>query len=109
MTKGEKRVLTGVVLDERISFTLSELSSTCQVPAEIVVDMVQEGLLEPEGSSPGEWRFTGHALWRARTALRLQRDLGANLAGVALALDLLDELQELRRRVRALEHQLFEE
>jgi chaperone modulatory protein CbpM len=44
-----------------------------------------------------EWRFSGAALRRARIALRLERDLGVNLPGVALALDLLEELQRLRR------------
>ena len=38
--------------------------------------------------------------------MRLQRDLDLNLAGTALALDLLDELEQLRERLRALEHQL---
>ena len=45
-----------------------------------------------------EW-FTGNQVRRASIALRLQRDLGVNLAGVALALDLLDELNGLRVRV----------
>jgi chaperone modulatory protein CbpM len=37
-----------------------------------------------------------------RCALRLERDLGVNLAGAALALDLLDELNRLRARQRRL-------
>ncbi|WP_293469970.1 chaperone modulator CbpM [Polaromonas sp.] len=40
---------------------------------------------------------------RARVALRLQTDLDVNLAGAALALELLDELDELRARVQRLE------
>ena len=32
--------------------------------------------------------------------MRLQRDLGINLAGVALVMDLLDEIEELRGRLR---------
>ena len=38
---------------------------------------------------------------RARTALRLQRDLEINLPGVALALELLEELDRLRRELAA--------
>jgi chaperone modulatory protein CbpM len=48
-----------------------------------------------------EWHFTGAALRRARLALRLERDLELNLAGVALALDLMEELQTLRRELNA--------
>jgi chaperone modulatory protein CbpM len=40
---------------------------------------------------------------RATVSLRLQRDLGVNLAGVALALQLLDEVEALRARINALE------
>jgi chaperone modulatory protein CbpM len=34
--------------------------------------------------------------------MRLQRDLGINLAGIAVALDLLDEVETLRARLRRL-------
>jgi chaperone modulatory protein CbpM len=47
-----------------------------------------------------EWRFSGAQLRRARIALRLERDLGVNAAGVALALELLEELEQLRRERR---------
>jgi chaperone modulatory protein CbpM len=37
---------------------------------------------------------------RVRSALRLQRDLGVNLAGIALALDLMEELEDLRSQLK---------
>jgi chaperone modulatory protein CbpM len=36
-------------------------------------------------------------------ALRLKRDLGVNIAGAALAIDLLEELEELRARLQRFE------
>ncbi|RMD70459.1 MAG: hypothetical protein D6819_04270 [Gammaproteobacteria bacterium] len=66
--------------------------------------MVEEGLLEaPPGSAPEAWQFTGEHLRRLLTALRLQRELEINLESAALVLDLLEELQTLRARLRALE------
>ena len=44
-------------------------------------------------------RFRGASLPRARVAVRLTRDLEVNTAGVALALDLLDEIAELRSQL----------
>jgi len=44
-----------------------------------------------------QWRFTYTEIRRVQTAVRLQRDLRINLPGCALALDLLDELEELRQ------------
>lgn len=93
-------VITGVVLDERVSFSLGELCRSCGVNAELVIEMVDEGVARPCGSDPSEWRFEGEAVRRIQTALRLTEDLRVNLAGAALALDLLDELEALRRRLR---------
>jgi len=35
--------------------------------------------------------------------MRLQRDLGVNLAGIALALDMLDEIDKLRGRLQRID------
>ncbi len=90
------------LLDEQMELSLAELCRACSVHAETVLAMVEEGLLEPRGAAPAEWRFPGPAVRRVQVALRLQRDLGLNLPGAALALDLLEELEILRRRLQAL-------
>lgn len=96
-----------IVVHERIELTLLELCDACGLHAERLIEMVQEGVLEPRGVAPASWRFDAMALERARITLRLQRDLDLNLAGAALVLDLLDELRGLRRRVALLERQSF--
>ncbi len=96
------RLTTVQVLDERIEFSLSDVCRTCCISAETVIDMVAEGVVEPLGGGPDNWRFTGANLVRVQTALRLQNDLRVNLPGAALALELLEEIDELRRRVHRL-------
>ncbi|WP_321931358.1 chaperone modulator CbpM [Paraburkholderia guartelaensis] len=64
--------------------------------AEEIALWVAEGAFEPKGTGPREWRFSGASLCRAHTAFRLARDLQINAAGIALALDLLDEIAALR-------------
>lgn len=96
-------VVSGIILDEGSLLSLTEITYYCGADAETVLNMVNEGLLEPLGDTPGNWRFPCSQLRRARAALRLQRDLELNLPGAALVLDLLDELHRLRARVRALE------
>ena len=61
--------------------------------------LVDEGLISPEGNVPEHWRFSGMQLRRARVAVRLQRDLGVNTAGAALALQLLEEIDVLRAQL----------
>lgn len=82
---------------------LRELCSACGVSAELVVELVDEGVLQPTGSDRTGLVFAAVAVRRVRVARRLQRDLGVNHAGAALALDLLDELHALRDRLRVFE------
>ena len=95
--------LEGVVLDEHVTVTFTELTQLCRSDDRVVLLMVAEGVLHPEGGRAEDWRFNGYEIRRARRALRLQRDLDINLAGAALALDLLDEIDALRLRICALE------
>jgi chaperone modulatory protein CbpM len=89
--------ISAVLLDDSVELTLPELCSLCRVTEELVVEIVGEGIVEPSGPARGQWRFSGIAIARVQRVVRLQRDFGVNLAGAALALDLLDELEQLRR------------
>lgn len=99
---------TVTIIDEQNALTLTELSHACSVQSGYIIELVDEGLITPqimaEEHEPHCWRFTGTQMRRARTALRLQSDLGINLAGVALALQLLDEIETLRMRLSVLEN-----
>jgi chaperone modulatory protein CbpM len=92
--------ISAILLDDSVEISLSELCSLCQVTEEIVVEIVAEGIVEPRGAERGQWRFSGLALSRVHRVVRLQREFGVNLPGAALALDLLDELERLRRGSR---------
>ena len=108
--------VSGIILDEQSVLTLVEISSACAVQTEYIIELVEEGLitpeidpepglemhqqLSPETHEPHSWRFTGVHMRLVRIASRLQSDLGVNLAGVALALQLLDEVETLRTRLR---------
>jgi chaperone modulatory protein CbpM len=98
-------LLSGIVLDEQTELTLGELCRACCRHAEWIEQLVEEGILEPAGRNPAQWRFSGTSLQKARIAMRLQRDLDINLAGVALALDLIDEIESLRAVVCRLQSQ----
>lgn len=93
----------GVILEEQTRLTLADICRACATPAESIIALVEEGVLAPAGEEPQRWRFTGVHMRRARVALRLQSDLGVNLAGAALALQLLEEIDELRARLRTQE------
>ncbi len=94
--------LSAVILEELTELTLAEVSRACAVHVDCIVELVSEGVIFPTGREPHLWRFSGFHLQRATRALRLQRDLGVNFAGAALALQLLDEIETLHARLRVL-------
>ena len=91
--------LVGTILEEEVVLSLADVCRASRLSAERVIEMAEEGIVEPVGSSPEQWRFHGASLWRIRCARRLEEDLGVNTAGIALVLDLLDELEQLRARL----------
>ncbi len=105
----QNRGTNSAVAEERLQLTLGELSRQAGIEAEQILAMVEEGIIEPLRGTQGAWSFSTDTLYRVGTVVRLQRDLKINLAGAALALQLLDELTSLRSRVQALEQLLFEE
>ena len=96
-------VIDGVIVENNVEFSLGELSRACAVNAEWIITLVEEGVLEPVDISSRQWRFSGTCLRRIQVIQRLQRDLNVNLAGAALALQLLEEIDRLRTRLVALE------
>ena len=102
MSKADTQLARGPIVEEEIHLTLAELCRACSASEEHVVTWVFEGVLEPSGEAPQEWRFAGDSLRRARLALWLTRDLEVNPPGVALALDLLDEIAQLQARLQRL-------
>ena len=91
---------TIAIVEEDVHLTLIELCRACRAEEEQVRVWVVEGVLTPIGESPPEWRFAGASLRRARLALTLTRELEINPPGVALALDLMDEIEALKASLR---------
>ena len=98
-SESSRSSLQGSAVEKEIQFTLVELCRVCSATEEQVAELVFEGVLEPAGQRLEEWRFAGASLRRARLALRLTRDLEINAAGVALVLDMLDEIESLKARL----------
>jgi chaperone modulatory protein CbpM len=99
MSNADTPLVPPPIVEEEIHLTLQELCRACRASEEYVTTWVFEGVLEPIGEAP-DWRFTGQSLRRARLALWLTRDLEVNPPGVALALDLLDEIAALQARLQ---------
>ncbi len=101
-----KKDLTVVTLEADPELSLDELCETCQITTNFICELVEYGTLEPKGVSIEVWRFDTRHLQRIQRVLRLQHDLEINLAGAALAMDLMDQIEQLKAQVELLEKSL---
>ncbi len=100
MNTAMKECITGHIAEET-EFTLAELAAATGFSAEDILRLVDEGIITPVSETPKPV-FAGQCVPRVRAVVHLRRDLGVNLAGAALALELLDEIEQLRQRLRRL-------
>lgn len=98
--------MTSKIVTEEAILSLDEFCMLCEVEEPYIIEMVEMGILEPVGKSIVNWHFSILQLHRVRKAKRLQDDLNLNLPGVALSLELLEELKELRFYIQRLENQI---
>jgi chaperone modulatory protein CbpM len=101
MTDSKSDVFSGILLEEDSEVTLTQLCEACAVQAQAIEAMMEEGIVAPTGGGLRNWRFTRSSVVRVRTVLRMQRDLEVNLAGAALALDLLERIEALQARLQS--------
>jgi chaperone modulatory protein CbpM len=103
MTDKASGGIASEVVEQGAVCTFHELCISCNVNPDWVVGLVEQGAIEAVGPTRQEWRFTTFSLLRVAKAKRLERDLGLNLPGIALALNLLDELDAMHARLRSLQ------
>ena len=92
-------VVRAELVDTATLCTVEELCLACNVDANWITELVEHGVIEPIGQVSAEWRFTSLTVVRIAKAKRLERDLNLNLPGLAVVLDLLDEIDDLRAQL----------
>jgi chaperone modulatory protein CbpM len=95
-------------IDTTAMCTLAELCTSCNVEADWIAQLVEYAIIEPVGQTRSDWQFASLSLVRVAKAKRLSRDLDLSPSGLALVLDLLDEIDALRSRLQTFETQTAE-
>ena len=102
-------VITAILIDDDASLTFVEVCQQYNLSESMLRQMSEHGLFPEEVCLRIKaTRFDALKLARVHSAARLQQDLGVNVPGVVLALELLDELQQLRQEVRILQRHIQE-
>lgn len=85
-----------------IHITLQEVCYNTGLSRETVIDIVDHGIVQPQGEIPEQWRFDDQCLCIVQRARRLQQDLELNWQGIALVLELLEQRDRLMTENAAL-------
>ncbi len=96
----EQDILRGSVIGDEGVLSIEELARACSAEAQWIVELVAVGVLEPQGTETSRWRFRSADLTCARRMARLQRDFDASLDAAAVMLHLLDQIEQLRARLK---------
>lgn len=75
---------------------IEELARAAGLHLGLVRQLVEYGVIEPSPGSASPVLFPVHAIDRLRCAVRLRRDLGVNLAGAAVIVEMRERLRTLR-------------
>jgi len=84
-----------IIEDNENNITLGHVCNKCKTTPEMIIKMVNEGILSPRGDRKIKWRFSFSAIDTILKVQRLQNDLNVNLAGAALVLHLLEKVDRL--------------
>ena len=95
----DKKIKQQIMMVSDEKYHLQEICEICGIQTEFIIEMVEYHVLEPQGEKPEEWRFDSISLKRGRTASSFYHDLEVNMAGIALALDLLEQIDDLRKQI----------
>ena len=85
----------GVLIEENTTFSFKEVCHKYNIPEELLIEMIEQGLFPNQPTQKEHITYDSKSLKRIESAFRLHKDLGVNMPGVALALELLDEIEHM--------------
>lgn len=101
-----KTIVARPVVVAEVRLSAEQLATAAGISPARLARLVGLGLVEP--SAPGAADFTAAAAARLRRMRRLHRDLGVNLAGAAIIVDLVDRLDQLEADLSRLRREVNE-
>lgn len=104
MSKQVEKIYEGIIIDEEEFISITHLCHNYNHSQEEIVELVEEGILNPIGSTKNEWRFHYRAIARIQKVRRLQKDFELDLSASGLVMQLLDRIEELESKFNDLNY-----
>src|SRR4029453_4047693 len=85
----------------KAAYMISAVAEQYQIHPQTLRLYEREGLLKPSRSDGNTRLYTAEDLERLEVILKLTRDLGVNLAGVEIILNMRERMAEMQRQISA--------
>ncbi|MCE0724318.1 chaperone modulator CbpM [Legionella resiliens] len=95
----QNNTLIGVLVEETTTISLTEVSQKYHISKELLLEMAEYGLFSCKTMKAEHIKLNQNDLRKMESAFRLHKDLGINLPGVALALELLEKIDQLNEEL----------
>ena len=87
-------------MNNKVFYTTNAVCDSYKLTRAAIVEMVSWGIATPTGNKPDKWLFSEADYVRIGCATRFRNELEVNIPGAALALQLLEELDHIRKEIR---------
>lgn len=91
----QSNILIGVLIEDSETISYTEVCHKYNIPKELLTEMMEYGLFSNQSAQIEQLKLNPKELKRIESAFRLHRDLGINLPGVVLAIELLEKIEHL--------------
>lgn len=99
-------LLIGMLIEETTTYTFIEVCHRYNIPEALLNEMIEYGLFPNQPTDPQKIALDQKSLRRIESAFRIHQDLGINLPGVALALELLEKIDKMQNELEILRKHL---
>lgn len=98
----QNNILIGVLIEDSETISYTEVCHKYNIPKELLTEMMEYGLFSNQSAQIEQLKLNPKELKRIESAFRLHRDLGINLPGVVLAIELLEKIEHLDEELNIL-------
>jgi chaperone modulatory protein CbpM len=95
--KNQAIIFEPEIINPDTYFTLEECCHTTKSPQSFIIELISEDIIQPQ-SDNSHYKFTLTHIQKIKKARSFYVDLGINLQGIALALDLLSQIEMIERQ-----------
>lgn len=92
--------------DVTIILGVSDMCSSANISNELLIEIVELGIISPRDKNSTDWLFDSNALYELKQALRIRREFELDWPGTALTLHLFHQIEQLKQLNQLLQQRL---